>query len=143
VAVNPANERYREFVGRTAILPLLGRELQIIADLHVVPAFGTGALKITPAHDFADFEVAERHHLPMPIAIDPAARITDVGGPYQGQTLEEARVSVLRDLEAGGYLDRVEPYQHTVPTCDRCGTVLEPLLSEQWFMRMGELARPA
>lgn len=143
VAVNPTDERYRDSIGKTAILPLLNRELTIVADPMVDMQFGTGAVKITPSHDFADFEVAERHHLPMPIAISPDARITAVGGPYEGQTVDEARKSVLRDLEAGGYLVKVEPYQHNVPTCDRCGTVLEPLLSEQWFMEMKELAQPA
>jgi valyl-tRNA synthetase len=143
VAVNPSDERYRDLVGRVALLPLLDRPLQIVEDPMVETEFGTGAVKITPAHDFADFEVAERHGLPMPIAIGTDARITVVGGPYEGQTVAEARVSVLRDLEAGGFLVKSEPYLHNVPTCDRCGTVLEPLLSEQWFMRMEELARPA
>jgi valyl-tRNA synthetase len=143
VAVNPSDERYRGYLGKIALLPLLNRELPIIADDMVDAAFGTGAVKITPAHDFADFEVAERHNLPMPIAISPQATITAVGGPYEGETVQQARERVLRDLEAGGYLVRSEPYRHNVPTCERCGTVLEPLLSEQWFMRMDELAAPA
>jgi valyl-tRNA synthetase len=143
VAVNPADKRYTGLVGKKAILPLLGRELDIVADDMVDMAFGTGAVKITPAHDFADFEVAERHHLAMPIAIAPDATITEVGGPYQGEDVNTARDHVLRDLEAGDYLVRSEPYRHNVPTCERCGTVLEPLLSEQWFMRMDELAKPA
>jgi valyl-tRNA synthetase len=143
VAVNPEDERYREIIGKVAVLPLLDRELPIVADEFVDMTFGSGAVKITPAHDFADYEVAQRHGLPMPIAIDPTARITDVGGLYAGQDVAQARESVLRDLEAGGYLVKTEPYQHVVPTCDRCGTLLEPLLSEQWFMRMEELAAPA
>ncbi|MBV9278749.1 MAG: class I tRNA ligase family protein, partial [Chloroflexi bacterium] len=143
VAVNPADERYAGYVGKTALLPLLNRPLQIIADEMVDMQFGTGAVKITPSHDFADFEVAERHNLDRPIAISPDARITSVGGPYAGQTVEEARANVLRDLEAGGFLVRSEPYEHNVPTCERCGTLLEPLLSEQWFMSMAELAQPA
>lgn len=143
VAVNPADDRYQDYIGKTALLPLLNRELKIVADEMVDMSFGTGAVKITPAHDFADFEVAERHGLPMPIAISPRATITAVGGPYEGDTVSEARKHVLRDLEAGGYLIKTEPYLHNVPTCERCGTVLEPLLSEQWFMNMGELAPPA
>jgi valyl-tRNA synthetase len=143
VAVNPDDSRYQNYVGKTAVLPLLDRPLQIVADPMVDPEFGTGAVKITPSHDFNDFEVAERHNLPMPIAIGTDARITAVGGPYKGETVKEARRSVLRDLDAGGFLVKTEPYRHLVPTCERCGTLLEPLLSEQWFMRMEELARPA
>ena len=143
VAVHPDDERYRGLIGEIAMLPLLNRELRIVADAMVETGFGTGAVKITPAHDFADFEVAERHDLPMPIAIDTDARITAVGGPYQGLSIGEARVAVLRDLEAGDFLVKTEQYQHNVPTCERCGTLLEPLLSEQWFMHMKDLARPA
>jgi valyl-tRNA synthetase len=143
VAVNPDDARYYAYVGKTALLPLLGRELPILADPMVSKEFGTGAVKITPAHDFNDFEVAERHHLDMPIAIDSNARITSIGAGYEGLTVEEARVAVLRDLDRGGYLVKTEPYQHLVPTCERCGTIVEPLLSEQWFMRMDSLAQPA
>ncbi len=143
VAVHPDDERYRGMAGEIALLPLLNRELQIVADPMVETGFGTGAVKITPAHDFADFEVAERHDLPMPIAIDTEARITALGGPYQGLTVGEARAAVLRDLEAGGFLLKTEQYHHNVPTCERCGTLLEPLLSEQWFMHMTQLAQPA
>jgi valyl-tRNA synthetase len=143
VAVNPEDARYSGFVGRTAVLPLLNRELQIISDPMVDISFGTGAVKITPAHDFNDFDVAERHDLPRPIAIGADARITDVGGPYGGLSIAEARESVVRDLDAGGFLVRTEPYVHNVPACERCGTVLEPLLSEQWFMSMVQIAPPA
>lgn len=143
VAVHPEDERYRHLIGKYAILPLLGRRLQIVGDPFVDREFGTGAVKITPAHDFADFEVAERHHLDMPIAISPEATITAVGGPYEGLSVSEARDAILRDLEAAGQLEEIEQYQHNVPICERCGTLLEPLLSEQWFMRMQELAGPA
>lgn len=143
IAVNPSDERYRGYAGQTATLPLMNRPLQIVADDMVETGFGTGAVKITPAHDFADFEVAQRHGLEMPISIDAEGRITAVGGPYEGLDVREARQAVLRDLDAGGYLVRTEPYTHNVPTCDRCGTLLEPLLSEQWFVRMKELAEPA
>lgn len=143
IAVNPADSRYEGYAGKTAILPLMNRPLQIVADEMVETEFGTGAVKITPAHDFADFEVAGRHGLEMPIAIDAEGRITALGGPYEGLDVREARKVVLRDLEAGGYLVKTEPYTHNVPTCERCGTLLEPLLSEQWFVRMKELAQPA
>jgi valyl-tRNA synthetase len=143
VAVNPEDPRYGSFVGKTAILPLMNRELKIVADPMVDVEFGTGAVKITPAHDFNDFEVAQRHDLPMPIVIGQDARITVDGGQYAGLTVAEAKEAVVRDLEAGGFLVKVEPYTHLVPTCDRCGTVLEPLLSEQWFMEMKDLAQPA
>ncbi|MGI8826088.1 MAG: valine--tRNA ligase [Chloroflexota bacterium] len=143
VAVHPDDARYSAFVDKEVSLPLLDRPLTIIADSMVDMAFGTGAVKITPAHDFADFEVGERHGLPMPIAIDPQARITEVGGPYRGQSVAEARESVLRDLQEGGFLVKTEPLRHLVPTCERCGALLEPLLSEQWFMKMDELAQPA
>ncbi len=143
VAVNPNDDRYAGYVGKTAILPLLNRPLEIVADEMVDPAFGTGAVKITPAHDFADFEVGERHGLDMPIAIDVEGRITAVGGPYEGLTASEGRQAVLRDLAASGFLLKTEPLTHNVPTCERCGTLLEPLLSEQWFVRMKELAQPA
>ncbi|HEX8917451.1 MAG TPA: valine--tRNA ligase, partial [Chloroflexota bacterium] len=143
VAVNPNDDRYTRYVGKVAILPLIGRELRIVADDMVDKEFGTGAVKITPAHDFADFEVAERHNLDRPIALSPDGRVTSVGGPYRGQTVLEARESVLHDLQAGGYLVKTENHQHVVPTCERCHTVLEPLLSEQWFMDMSDLAGPA
>lgn len=143
VAVHPDDHRYAEYIGRSVLLPLLGRELPVVADAMVDRAFGTGAVKITPAHDFNDFEVAERHNLARPIAISPEGTITEVGGPYAGQTVEQAKESVLHDLEANGYLVRVEAHDHRIPTCERCGTLLEPLLSEQWFMRMEQLAGPA
>lgn len=143
IAVNPRDERYEGYAGKTAVLPLMDRPLRIVADEMVETGFGTGAVKITPAHDFADFEVAQRHGLEMPISIDPEGRITAMGGPYEGLDVWEARQTVLRDLEAGGYLVKTEPYTHNVPTCERCGTLLEPLLSEQWFVRMKELAQPA
>ncbi|HZU13115.1 MAG TPA: valine--tRNA ligase [Chloroflexota bacterium] len=143
VAVNPNDERFAHLIGKTAVLPLVGRRLPIIADDMVDATFGTGAVKMTPAHDFADFEVGERHNLPMPVVIGPDARITENGGRYAGLTAEEARPRIVDDLVAGGYLVRTEPYTHNVPTCERCGTILEPLLSEQWFMRMDRLAPPA
>jgi valyl-tRNA synthetase len=143
VAVNPDDERYAAAVGRTAILPLLGRRLAVIADHRVEVGFGTGALKITPAHDLTDFEIGRDHGLPTVQAIGQDGTITDEGGPYAGLTLEEAHRRVVADLQAAGVLEKVEDYPHSVATCDRCGTAIEPLISLQWFMRMDELKAPA
>jgi valyl-tRNA synthetase len=143
VAVNPGDDRYRHIVGKTAILPLLGRELPIVADERVDPSFGTGALKITPAHDPIDFEIGRDHKLESIQAIGQDGRITEAGGPYAGLDVETAAVRVVEDLQKVGALVKVEQYTHAVATCDRCGTPVEPLISEQWFMRMDELKQPA
>jgi valyl-tRNA synthetase len=143
VAVNPDDARYRQLVGRTAVLPLLGRELPLIADARVDMRFGTGGLKITPAHDITDFDIGREHGLPTVQAIGPDGRITEAGGPYAGLPVEEARERVVADLRALGVLLKVEDYPHTIATCDRCGTAIEPLISLQWFMDMDELKRPA
>ena len=125
------------------LLPLLGRELPIVADERVDPEFGTGALKITPAHDLTDFDIGHDHGLPTIQAIGPDGRITAEGGPYAGLDIDEARERVVADLRAAGVLEKVEDYTHSVATCDRCGTHIEPLISLQWFMRMDELKAPA
>jgi valyl-tRNA synthetase len=143
VAVNPADERYAGIVGRTAILPLLGRRLQVIADDRVDPEFGTGALKITPAHDLTDFDIGRDHGLPTIQAIGPDGHITAEGGPYAGLSIAEARERVIGDLRSARALEKVEDYLHSVATCHRCGTHIEPLISLQWFMRMDELKAPA
>ena len=143
VAVHPDDERYKDVVGKTAILPLLGRELKIVADERVDPAFGTGALKITPAHDLTDFDIGRTHGLEAVQAIGQDGRITEAGGPYAGLEVEEAAERVTSDLRALGALVKVEDYPHSVATCDRCGTPIEPLISEQWFMDMDELKKPA
>ncbi|MBE3578116.1 MAG: valine--tRNA ligase [Limnochordales bacterium] len=144
VAVNPNDKRYAHLVGRKAILPLVWREIPIFADDYVDPAFGTGAVKVTPAHDPNDFEMGRRHGLGMIKVIDEDARLTDaVPAAYRGLTREEARRKVLADLEAEGYLVRVEPLRHAVGHCQRCGTIVEPLVSKQWFVRMKPLAEPA
>jgi valyl-tRNA synthetase len=143
VAVHPDDERYKELVGKTALLPLLGRELRIVADERVDPAFGTGALKITPAHDLTYFDIGRTHGLESIQAIGQDGRITAAGGPYAGLEVEEAAERVMADLRALGALEKVEDYPHSVATCDRCGTPIEPLISEQWFMAMDELKRPA
>ncbi len=143
IAVHPGDERYTDIVGRTAILPLLGRELKIVADDRVDPEFGTGALKITPAHDLTDFDIGRTHGLDSVQAIGQDGRITAAGGPYAGLEVEEAAERVVADLRALGALEKVEDYAHSVATCDRCSTPIEPLISEQWFMDMDELKKPA
>jgi valyl-tRNA synthetase len=143
VAVHPDDQRYKDVVGKTAVLPLLGRELKIVADERVDPEFGTGALKITPAHDLTDFDIGRTHGLETVQAIGQDGRITEAGGPYAGLEVEEAAERVVEDLRALGALVKIEDYPHSVATCDRCGTPIEPLISEQWFMDMDELKRPA
>lgn len=144
VAVNPGDQRFTRLVGRKAMLPLVGREIPVFADEYVDPAFGTGAVKVTPAHDPNDFEMGQRHGLASIKVIDEDARMTKaVPAPYQGLTRDEARRKVLADLEAQGYLVKVEPLHHAVGHCQRCGTVVEPLVSKQWFVRMQPLAEPA
>jgi len=143
VAVNPGDDRYRDVVGRVAVLPLLGRELPVVADERVDPAFGTGALKITPAHDLTDFDIGRDHGLPTVQAIGPDGHITAEGGPYAGLSIAEARERVVGDLRSARALVGVEDYTHSVATCHRCGTHIEPLISLQWFMRMDELKAPA
>ncbi len=143
VAVHPEDERYRRLIGKTAVLPLLGREIPIVADEAVEREFGTGALKITPAHDLADFEIGERHGLPRVNVLTPDGKINENGGPYCGLDRFEARKRVVADLEAQGLLEAKEKHVHSVPHCERCDTVLEYALSEQWFARMKPLAEPA
>ena len=143
MAVHPDDPRYADIVGKTAILPLLGRELKIIADARVEPGFGSGALKITPAHDLTDFDIGRDHMLETIQAIGQDGRITEAGGPYAGLDVDTAAERVLEDLRDLGALVKIDDYPHSVATCDRCGTAVEPLISEQWFMRMDELKRPA
>jgi len=144
VAVNPGDERYKHLVGKKLALPLVGRVIPIIADELVLAEFGTGAVKVTPAHDAADFEMGKRHSLESITVINEDARMTDkVPKQYQGLSREECRKRVVEDLEAQGLMEKIEPYKLSASTCERCGTVVEPLVSEQWFVRMQELARPA
>jgi valyl-tRNA synthetase len=143
VAVHPDDERYRALVGREAILPFLGRRLPIIADDHVERAFGTGAVKITPAHDFDDYEVGRRHGLPIVNVLDEDARLNDDAGEFAGLDRYEARPRILERLSAMGDLEGEEPHQMVIGRCDRCGTVVEPRLSIQWFVRTEPLAERA
>jgi valyl-tRNA synthetase len=144
VAVNPGDERYTHLIGKTAILPLVGRELPIVGDDYVKPEFGTGALKITPGHDPNDFEIGRRHGLPEITVIGEDGRMTSVAGErFAGLTVAQAQQAVIAALEAEGRLVRREPYEHEVPFSHRSGERVEPLISLQWFMRMDELAQPA
>ena len=143
IAVNPKDERYRDLVGKYAILPLLGREIPIISDDYVEMEFGTGALKITPSHDPNDFEVGERFNLGQCIVIDEEAKINKNGGKYQGLDRYDARKEIVKDLEAGDYLVEVREHENAVGHCERCNTVIEPLISKQWFVKMEPLAKPA
>ena len=143
VAVNPDDERFTGCVGRTVILPLLGREIPVVTDAHVDPAFGTGTLKITPAHDPHDFEIGQRHSLPSIKVIDETGRMNENAGPYEGLDRFEARKRVVADLKEQGLLEKVEDYRHSVGHCYRCKTMIEPLLSKQWFVNVKPLAAKA
>jgi valyl-tRNA synthetase len=143
VAVHPDDDRYRDAVGRMVRLPLLDREIPVIADDAVDMEFGTGAVKVTPAHDPLDFEIAERHGLEAIQVINTDARITPAGGPFQGQDRFEARETVRYELKKRGFLERTEDHHHAVGHCSRCDTVVEPLLSLQWFVAVDGLKTPA
>ncbi|RJX31889.1 MAG: valine--tRNA ligase [Desulfarculus sp.] len=143
VAVNPDDPRYAELPEDTVLLPLLGRELPIIRDAYVSTEFGTGALKITPAHDPNDFLIGQKHNLPSIRVLDDSGRVNAEGGPYAGLDRFEARKVMLEDLEAQGLLERQEDYLHSVGHCYRCKTLVEPILSKQWFVKVGPLAAEA
>ena len=143
VAVNPNDERYKDIVGKMLILPLVGREIPVVADDYVEMDFGTGVVKITPAHDPNDFEVGKRHDLPIINVMTDDAKITDDYPAYAGMDRYEARKKIVEDLDKGGFLVRVEDYSHNVGTCYRCGTTVEPKVSTQWFVKMKPLAQPA
>ncbi len=142
VAVNPKDERYSDIVGKYAILPLVGRRIPIIADGYVDTAFGTGALKVTPAHDPNDFQIGRTHNLESVDIFDDSAKIS-FEGPYKGMDRDTARKAVVVDLEKEGSIVKIEDYKHTVGHCYRCNTVVEPKLSDQWFVKMEPLAEPA
>ena len=143
VAVHPDDERYKDLVGKTLILPLVGREIPIVADEYVEPEFGTGVVKITPAHDPNDFEVGLRHKLPVLNCLTDDAHITEDYPKYAGMDRYEARKAIVKDLEEGGFLVETEAYSHNVGTCYRCHTTIEPRVSKQWFVKMEPLAKPA
>ncbi len=143
VAVSPSDDRYRDLIGKTLVLPLVEREIPVIADEAVDPRFGTGAVKVTPAHDFADFEIAQRHDLEVIPIMGPDASMNENAGPFSGLDRFAAREKVVDALKSRGMLEKIEPYAATLPHCYRCSTVVEPRLSDQWFVRMKELAGPA
>lgn len=143
LAVNPDDERYQDIIGKTVILPLVGREIPVIADAYVDKEFGTGVVKITPAHDPNDFEVGKRHNLPEINILNDDATINENGGKYAGMDRYEARKAIVKELEEQGLLVKVEEHVHNVGTHDRCGTTVEPMIKQQWFVKMEEMAKPA
>ena len=144
VAVHPEDERYRALVGTDVLVPLVDRRVPVIADRRVDPAFGTGAVKITPGHDPLDHEIGAEHGLPLLVGLDPQGRVTDLGGPrYEGLDRFEARRLITDDLRRAGAIEREERYTTNIGRCDRCKTIIEPYVSDQWFCRMKELAAPA
>ncbi len=143
VAVHPDDERYKDIIGKTVTLPLVGREIPVVADEYVDPEFGTGVVKITPAHDPNDFEVGLRHNLPVINVMTDDAKIIDEYEKYAGMDRYEARKAIVKDLEEGGFLVKIQPHTHNVGTCYRCKTTVEPRVSKQWFVKMEPLAKPA
>ena len=143
VAVNPEDGRYRDIVGKKCILPLVNKEIPIVADAYVDMEFGTGCVKMTPAHDPNDFEVGLRHNLESIRVLDDNGKVVEGYGRYSGMDRYEARKAIVADLEEQGYLVKVEEHTHNVGTCYRCGTDVEPIISAQWFVKMEPLAREA
>ena len=141
VAVNPKDKRYQKLQGAMVILPLAQREIPIIADRLVDPEFGTGAVKVTPAHDLTDYKISQRHHLPLwQIINEETKMIGDIPEKYQGLSIKEARQIIIEDLEEKGFLVKTEDYLHSVPVCYRCQTEIETIPSQQWFLKMDKLA---
>ena len=143
VAVSPEDERYAGLVGKSVILPVLKRVIPVIADDAVDPEFGTGALKVTPGHDPADFEIGQRHGLPVVNVMELDASMNEHAGHYQGQNRFECREKIVEELDRDGLLEKIDPYHHAVGHCDRCDEVVEPVVSRQWFVKMEPIARPA
>ena len=143
IAVHPDDKRYKDIVGKKVLLPLVNKEIPVVADYYVDKEFGTGAVKITPAHDPNDFEVGKRHNLEEINIMNDDATINEKGGKYAGMERYEARKAIVEDLREQGYLVEIEPHSHNVGTHDRCGTTVEPLIKQQWFVKMEELAKPA
>ena len=143
VAVNPEDERYKDIIGKTLKLPLTDREIPVIADAYVDKEFGTGCVKITPAHDPNDFEVGRRHNLAEVVVINDDATMNEKAGKFAGMDRYACRKALLKDLEEQGLLVKTEPHSHNVGTHDRCGTTVEPMIKQQWFVKMDELIKPA
>jgi valyl-tRNA synthetase len=143
VAINPDDDRYAAFAGKNAVLPLLGRVIPVVSDAAVDPEFGTGALKVTPGHDPADFEIGERHGLPIINILNPDGTMNENAAHYEGVDRLEVRGKIVEELERDGLLVKIDPYRHSVGHCDRCDEVVEPIVSKQWYMSMANLAKPA
>ncbi len=143
IAVNPDDKRYHGIIGREVLLPILHRPIPIIADSAVDPSFGTGAVKVTPAHDPADFEISQRHNLPIVNILNPDATLNENAGPYKGSERFACRQDLLAQLKKEGLLEKVEPYTHSVGHCQRCDTIIEPWISKQWFVKVAPLAQHA
>ena len=143
VAVNPNDERYAGLIGKSVVLPVLKRVIPVVADEAVDPEFGTGVLKVTPGHDPADFEIGQRHGLPIVNVMNLDGTMNENAGHYQGQDRFECRRKIVEELGGDGLLEKVEPYHHSVGHCDRCDTVVEPIVSKQWYVRVEPLAKPA
>jgi valyl-tRNA synthetase len=143
VAVHPDDERYKKYVGKSVIVPILGREIPVIADHYVSREFGTGALKVTPGHDPNDYLIAQRHNLPIISVLDAAAKINENGGPYQGQDRFEGRENLWKDMKKAGLVIKTEPYRTTIPRSQRGGEIVEPMISTQWFVTIEPLAKAA
>ncbi len=143
VAVNPDDERYRDIIGKKVMLPIVNREIPVVADSYVDMEFGTGVVKITPAHDLNDFEVGKRHNLPEVNILNDDATINENGGKFCGMDRYEARKAIVKELDEMGLLVRIEDYSHNVGTHDRCKTTIEPMIKQQWFVKMDELIKPA
>ena len=143
VAVNPDDERYSEHVGKSAVLPVLGRVIPVIADSAVDPSFGTGALKVTPGHDHNDFDIRERQDIDLINAMNLDGTMNENAGPYEGMDRYETRTRIVAQLEREGLLEKVEPMHHALGHCDRCSEIVEPLVTNQWYMKMEPLAKPA
>ncbi|MDO4281054.1 MAG: valine--tRNA ligase [Peptococcaceae bacterium] len=143
VAVHPDDERYKDFIGKNVILPIINKPIPVIADEYVEMEFGTGAVKITPSHDVNDFEMGERHKLPHVVVMDDYGVMNENAGKYQGMDRFECRKQVIKDLEGTPYFDHTEDYSNSVGHCYRCHTVIEPRVSKQWFVRMEQIAKPA
>ncbi|MBR3842027.1 MAG: valine--tRNA ligase [Christensenellaceae bacterium] len=143
VAVHPEDERYQHLIGKNLILPILNKPIPVVADEYVEKEFGTGAVKITPAHDPNDFEVAQRHNLPVLCVMTDDGHMNELAGKFEGMPTLEAREAIVSELKEIGALVKIEPYKHNVGTCYRCRTTVEPLVSQQWFVSMEELVKPA
>jgi valyl-tRNA synthetase len=143
VAVNPKDVRFGGMIGKKLILPLVNRAIPIVSDEAIDPAFGTGAVKVTPAHDPVDFDIAQRHNLPLINILNPDATMNENAGIYKGMDRFECRKKIVEDLQNEGLLDKIEPYGHAIGHCQRCQTMVEPMASKQWFVKMAPLAKPA